>query len=123
MSEPKQPRTTVLVVEDDVTLASMACDMVEESGFTPFACDSGHVAYAYMEKHADQVAALFVDVVLRDSIDGIALAITTNADHPWVRICVTSGKTETRPPELPAAVTYLPKPWRALEVLEFVLRG
>lgn len=110
-----------MVVEDDAVLSQMACDMVEECGLKAFCCDRGDAAYAHLAIHADAVAALFVDIGLRDTIDGIALAITASADHPWIRICVPSGQTQARPDELPTSIRFLPKPWRALEVLDFVL--
>lgn len=121
MTTAKPHRTIIMVVEDDAALSSMACEMVEECKLEPFACDSGNVAYGYLKTHADQVVAMFVDIGLRDSIDGIALAITTNADCPRIRICVTFGQTKTRPAGLLASVKFVPKPWRALEVLDFVL--
>ena len=110
-----------MVVEDDPILAEMACEMIEECGLSSYTADTGAAAYAYLESHAAEVASLFVDIGLRDSIDGIALAITTAADYPDIRICVTSGRSTARPPELPSTVRYLPKPWRALEVMDFML--
>ncbi|RYC28962.1 hypothetical protein D3273_26430 [Lichenibacterium minor] len=121
MTTAKPHRVTIMVVEDEAALSSMACEMVEECKLEPFACDPGDVAYGYLKTHADQIAALFVDIGVRDTIDGFALAITTNADCPRIRICVTSGQTKTRPAGLLASVKLVPKPWRALEVLDFVL--
>ena len=64
--------------------------------------------------------ALFADIGLRDSIDGVALALTTAERYPWISICVTSGSSATRPDALPRKARFISKPWRAAEVLAFV---
>jgi two-component system, response regulator PdtaR len=109
-----------MIVEDDVELSRMARDMVEECGLSAFECASGQAAHDYLQQHADDVLALFADVSLNDSIDGIALALTTAERYPWIRICVTSGLSAVRPDVLPQKVRFISKPWRAAEVLAFV---
>ena len=120
MTQPNHGRTTVLIVEDDLGLSRMACDMVEECGLKAVECTSGQAAHDHLAAHADEVRALFADIGLTDSIDGIALALTTAERYPWIRICVTSGQSDVRPEELPRKARFISKPWRAAEVLAFV---
>lgn len=120
MTEQADRRSTVVIVEDEAELLSMACDMVEECGLVPVPCATGQAAHDHLAAHAADVRALFADITLTDSIDGIALAITTAERYPWISICVTSGLSDERPEVLPPKVRYISKPWRAAEVLAFV---
>jgi DNA-binding NtrC family response regulator len=123
MNQPSQRRDTVLIVEDDLGLSRMARDMVEECGLKAVECASGQAAHDHLAAHADEVRALFADIGLTDSIDGVALALTTAERYPWIRICVTSGQSDVRPEALPRKVRFISKPWRAAEVLAFVEGG
>lgn len=123
MNQPTQRRATVLIVEDDLGLSRMARDMVEECGLEAVECASGQSAHDHLAAHADEIRALFADIGLTDSIDGVALALTTAERYPWIRICVTSGQSDVRPAELPRKVRFISKPWRAAEVLAFLEGG
>ena len=120
MTQKADRRSTVMIVEDDAELSRMARDMVEECGLDAFECATGQAAHDHLTAHADAVLALFADIGLRDSIDGVALALTTAERYPWIRICVTSGQSALRPEVLPQKVRFISKPWRAAEVLAFV---
>ena len=104
MKQPAERRSTVVIVEDDLELSRMASDMVEECGLRA-------------------VLARFADIALSDSIDGIALALTTAERYPWISICVTTGNSAVRPDVLPRKVRFISKPWRAAEVLAFLEGG
>lgn len=117
---PSPRRSTVMIVEDDVDLSRMARDMVEECGLKAVECTTGQAAHDHLTEHAGDVLALFADIRLGDSIDGISLALTTAERYPWISICVTSGMSEVRPDVLPQKVRFISKPWRAAEVLAFV---
>ena len=120
MTDNTAKRSVVMIVEDDPELSEMARDMVEECGLVAFECATGQAAHDYLAAEADGVLALFADVSLEDSIDGVALALTTAERYPWISICVTSGASATRPEVLPTKVRFISKPWRAAEVLAFV---
>ena len=120
MTHPNGQRSTVMIVEDDLELSRMARDMVEECGLNAFECATGQAAHDHLTAHAEDVLALFADIALRDSIDGVALALTTAERYPWISICVTSGQSAVRPEVLPRKVRFISKPWRAAEVLAFV---
>ena len=120
MTQQAIRRCTVLIVEDDEELSSMACDMVDECGLIPFPCATGQAAHDHLAANAADVRALFTDITLGDSIDGVALALTTAERYPWISICVTSGLFTMRPEVLPHKVRFISKPWRAAEILAFV---
>lgn len=120
MTQETAGRKLVLIVEDDPALSRMARDMVEECGLEAMECASGQAAHEALAARAPEIRALFADIGLGDSIDGIALALTTAERYPWITICVTSGRTATRPEVLPQKARFISKPWRAAEVLAFV---
>ncbi len=120
MTHETPRRSTVVIVEDDADLSRMARDMVEECGLVPVECATGQAAHDHLSRDATNVLALFTDISLSDSIDGVALALTTAERYPWISICVTSGLSTVRPEVLPQKVRFISKPWRAAEVLAFV---
>ena len=120
MTQSEDRRSTVVIVEDDLDLSRMARDMVEECGLKPVECATGQAAHDHLAQHAGDVLALFADITLSDSIDGVSLALTTAERYPWISICVTSGQSAVRPEVLPRKVRFISKPWRAAEVLAFV---
>ncbi len=112
--------SVVLIVEDDALLAEMACEMIEEAGFRAWAVDSVDAALDYLKEHSDDVAAMFSDVRLRGSLNGIELAAFVAVRWPSIAICVTSGVALERPYRLPKNAQFMPKPWKAREVISFV---
>ena len=112
--------STVLIVEDDALLAEMALEMIEAAGLPAVAVDSVDAALDYLKQHAHRVAAMFSDVRLRGSLNGVELAAFVAVRWPTISICVTSGIALDRPYRLPRNARFMPKPWKALEVISFV---
>jgi DNA-binding NtrC family response regulator len=110
----------VLIVEDDALLAETALQMIEEAGLPGVAVDSVDAALDYLKEHAHRVAAMFSDVRLRGSLNGVELAAFVAVRWPTISICVTSGVALERPYRLPRNARFMPKPWKALEVISFV---
>ncbi len=67
---------TLLIAEDDVTLARLAARLAEEIGFEPLVCHDGESARARLE--ADAPGALLTDLRL-PGVDGIALLQASKA--------------------------------------------
>lgn len=112
--------SVVLIVEDDALLADTALEMIQETGLPAKAVDSVDAALDYLKEHSDDVAAMFSDVRLRGPLNGIELAAFVAVRWPTIAICVTSGVTLERPYRLPKNAQFMPKPWKALEVISFV---
>jgi DNA-binding LytR/AlgR family response regulator len=68
-------------------------------------------------RDGDDVALVFADIRLPGMLDGIDLARRVKVLWPQITMVVTSGYADTKPETLPESVTFLPKPWLALEVL------
>ena len=120
MNQTTVTRTTVLIVEDDALLAEMALEMVEEAGLAAVAVDSVDAALDYLKENAERVSAMFSDVRLKGSLNGVELAAFVAVRWPTISICVTSGVALERPFRLPRNARFMPKPWKAAEVIAFV---
>jgi hypothetical protein len=59
-----------------------------------------------------RVAMIFTDVNLAGKIDGVELAHFTTQCHPNIHVIVTSVTKS-----LPEGATFMPKPWRPMDVL------
>ena len=110
--------SVVLIVEDDALLAEMALEMIEEAGVAAVAVDSVDAALDYLKEHADDVSAMFSDVRLKGPLNGVELAPSWRCGGPGSPL--TSGVALERPYRLPRNARFMPKPWKALEVISFV---
>ena len=117
MKRAEPLRRVVLVVEDDANLRHLAAALLEETDLTVVEAASADEALAYLRENARTVALLFADIRLPGIMDGVDLARTVGERWPWVRILVTSGQADQRLEAMPDDAVFMPKPWRALDVL------
>lgn len=118
MGQQYKPGRKALIVEDDVELRSLAAALLEETDLEIVEASSGEEALHYLHHHADEVAFLFSDVRLPCLMSGVDLARTTRLKWPWIRAVLTSGAPlEANHERALSDVRFMPKPWRALEVL------
>jgi CheY-like chemotaxis protein len=118
MGQKIEPRSVALIVEDDFEVRGLAAALLEETDLRVVEAASAEEALNYLRNHAEEVTFLFADVRLPCLMSGVDLARTVRLKWPWVRTVLTSGL----PPEedlrdVPRDVRFMPKPWRALEVL------
>jgi DNA-binding NtrC family response regulator len=107
-----------LIVEDDVEVRGLAAALLEETDLEVVETSSAEEALDYLRRHADEVAFLFADVRLPCLMDGVDLARAVRLKWPWVRTVLTSGQPLADVAmDMPREVRFMPKPWRALEVL------
>lgn len=106
-----------LVVEDDRDVRALAAALLEETDLAVVEADSAEEALHYLRRHAREVALVFADVRLPCLMDGVDLARVVSLTWPWIRVVVTSGGAGERLRDLPRDAKFLPKPWRALEIL------
>ena len=111
---PAKPRRIAVVVDDEPDIRSLAATLLEESGLEVVETGSADEAFLYLAQHSSDVAVLFTDVVMPGRLTGDALAQVVAHNWPWIRVLVTSGFPQS---ELPDRAVYVPKPWRALDIL------
>jgi len=106
-----------LIVEDDPDLRVLAAALLEESELQVVECESAEEAMSALVRDGDDIALVFADIRLSGLLDGVDLARRVKVLWPHIAMIVTSGYAESRPQALPEGVTYMPKPWLALDVL------
>lgn len=99
----------ILVVEDEAIVRLMAVDMFEEAGFQVIEAASGEKALALI--NSCNLAALFTDVELANSIDGFDLARAVRNTHPDAPIIVVSGQRRAKDGDLPEGACFFAKPY------------
>ena len=113
-----QPEPHVaLIVEDDPDLRDLAAALLEETDLDVVEVESADAALAYLQERGGEVAMRFADVRLPGEMDGVQLAKAACTLWPTIRIVLTSGDPGAVSGDLPDGVTFMPKPWRGLDVL------
>ena len=110
----------VLVVEDEGLIRANAENFVEAAGYQVLSAANADEAIAILESRND-VRAVFTDIQMPGSIDGLKLARIVRDRWPPVALIVTSGKVDILETDLPAGGKFLRKPY-ALEQVQNALR-
>jgi len=113
-----QPEPHVaLIVEDDPDVRELAGALLEETELDVVEVESAEAALACLQDRGGEVAMMFADVRLPGEMDGVQLAKAACKLWPTVRVVLTSGDPGALSDDLPEGVTFMPKPWRGLDVL------
>ena len=115
-AETERSSLLALVVEDDPQVRALAEALLEETELGVIGCDSAEAALNVLQARGGEVALVFADVRLAGEMDGLQLARAVATLWPRARLVITSGQPVARP-EVPAEAVFIPKPWRALEIL------
>ncbi len=116
---PNEQRV-VLIVEDDIFVRISAEHIVEEAGFRAISAPDADEAIRILEARND-IRAVFTDIQMPGSIDGLRLAHVVRNRWPPVALIVTSGRGDLASADLPSGARYLGKPYQPAQV-EAVLR-
>ena len=108
-------RPVVLVVEDESLIRMNAMTMVEEAGFEVIAASDADEAIRILESRND-IRAVFTDVHMPGTMDGIRLARVVRNRWPPVALIVTSGQTNVPETDLPTGGRFLRKPYAAVQI-------
>jgi CheY-like chemotaxis protein len=121
VSDFKQARETVLIVEDDPHLRMLAVDMVEDAGYAALEAAHALDAIAILETRLD-IRLVFSDVDMPGGMDGVRLAAMIRDRWPPIHIILTSGFFIPTQTDLPADTLFFRKPYRAEEVIAAMRR-
>jgi two-component system, cell cycle response regulator CpdR len=105
---------TALVVENDQIQRAMVAMLLEETDIQVIQCESAEAAELVLEKVGLCLCMMFTDVSLAGRMTGAELATKARQRFPDLKVIVTSGRN---PPDLPEGTMFMPKPWRALDVV------
>jgi CheY-like chemotaxis protein len=115
MRSPTDTKRYALVVEDDIDVRELAVVIFEECGLKVLQAVTAEGGFTRMRENGDSVDFILVDINLPGMMTGIDLAKNVRQIWPDTKIVVTSGLPPLAP--LPNGVSYLPKPWRILDLL------
>ncbi|HEX2860222.1 MAG TPA: ATP-binding protein, partial [Lacunisphaera sp.] len=97
---PAKPQTTapfaagnrtILLVEDEQAVRTVARRMLERHGYHIIEASSADEALARWAQHRDGIAILLTDIVMPGSLNGHELAARLLADNPALRVVTMSG--------------------------------
>jgi CheY-like chemotaxis protein len=88
------PPPTILVVEDDVLVRSVAAAYLRECGFDVIEASGADEAIRVLQAEL-QVDIVFSDIQMPGSMDGFGLAQWVRRERPWLKVILTSGAART----------------------------
>jgi two-component system cell cycle sensor histidine kinase/response regulator CckA len=113
-SRPSEPGSeTILLVEDQEEVRSLARSILEDCGYKVLAASGGAAALALVESHPGPIHLLLTDVVL-PGMSSRELAAHLSLVRPGIRILFTSGYTHEAGAlrsVLDRGAAFLPKPY------------
>jgi len=83
---------TILIVDDEVELASVARSILDTLGYTTICVSSGNEAMRVLENNS-AIDLVFSDIVMPGGMSGLDLADAMAMQYPAVKILLTSGFT------------------------------
>ena len=110
---------TVLIVEDEPSVAALDFQVLSRRGYRVLLADSGESALALLRGHTGDISLLLVDVILPD-MHGPQVAAIASQVHPEAGILFASGYSLDvmgRLGQLPAGVDLVEKPFSPEELL------
>jgi len=110
MSTQSPHHPIVLIVEDEWLLRAHARDVLENAGFDALEAADADEALRVLAEHPE-VNALFTDINLPGTLDGLQLARKVYQSRPDIRLLITSGKIAPGKGQIPHEGIFLPKPY------------
>ena len=111
---------TVLIVEDEAIIRWSALDSLEDAGFLTLEACNAAEAMTMLESRSD-IWAVFTDVNMPGSMDGIALASAIRRSWPIIHLLVTSGRNVLNRSDLPENARFVRKPYTPDQVVDALL--
>jgi CheY-like chemotaxis protein len=100
----------VLIVEDEPLLRLDIVETFVAAGFRAFEAGSAIAAIEILQMHSE-ICAVFTDVDMPGTMDGIELAHVIRKRWPPTILVVSSGHSAPSAGMLPSETTFLPKPY------------
>jgi two-component system cell cycle sensor histidine kinase/response regulator CckA len=122
---PKGGSETILLVEDDAPVRSLAESILRRFGYTVISAADGIEALARWRESRDRISLLLTDVVMPGGISGPELAERLKAEQPSLKIVLASGYSSQiagRPDALAEDQEFIQKPYSAQQLLAAVRR-
>ncbi|MDM9644819.1 response regulator [Rhizobium sp. S163] len=109
LSPPKDHVERVLVVDDEPLIRFATVEALEDAGFEVL--EAGNADEALVVLQNNEVDAVFTDVNMPGTTDGLGLMAKVRARSPHTRVIVTSGHVRLGAFDLASGVSFMPKPY------------
>jgi CheY-like chemotaxis protein len=109
-------RSTVLIVDDEPLIRMDAASVLEEAGFDVIEAGDADEAIHILNT-TPGIWAIFTDVDMPGSMDGIRLAHAVRDRWPPVHVFVMSGHRIVEASDLPAGGRFFSKPYDSVAVV------
>lgn len=106
----------VLVVEDDVLVRMDCAEMLSKAGYQVLEAKDADQAIELLSKHSD-ISAIFTDIEMPGSMDGLKLALAVRDRWPPVKILATSGRPHFNQRDLPDGGRFFSKPYSHEQIM------
>ena len=120
MNEPPEP--VLLVVDDDPLTLMYATGVLEEAGFRIVQAENGDDALAALSAQPD-IAAMFLDVRIPGSCNGLELAKRARKICPTARVVITSAYDRPDAAQMAELGTFIAKPYCAEDIARWLRAG
>jgi PAS domain S-box-containing protein len=114
---------TVLLVEDDAAVRSVARRLLERAGYRVHEAETASAALEVWARHREEIDLVFTDLVMPGGMNGRELVERLRAARPGLRVIYSSGYTDAAQGEGSASrgeTCTLEKPYDATELLRAV---
>jgi DNA-binding NtrC family response regulator len=122
MTPGHKGRSIVLVVEDEPVIRAVLVEAFEDAGFTVLDASDGDHAVKLLEENAHRVCALFSDINLPGSMNGVLLAKHAREHWPWIGVTLASGRPKPDEAAMPKDAHFFQKPYAIASVVQHVRR-
>jgi CheY-like chemotaxis protein len=107
----KSQSGVIVLVEDRALIRMMICEALANESFAVNGAVNADEAIGIFAARAINIRALFNDIHMPKSMDGLALAHHANRNWPCVGLLITSGRGHPGPRMMPSSSHCLPKPY------------
>ncbi len=128
MSAPARPALpwgdeTILLVEDELSLRTFVCDLLQRCGYTVREAESGPAALKIWSEQRDHIQLVLTDIIMPENLNGIDLGRRLLAEKPSLKVIYMSGYTgnlEGRHNTLVEGVNFIRKPFKPEVIAEII---
>lgn len=110
---------SILVVEDEGLIRLSLVEDLEDAGFVVFEAGNADGALKILNSHPE-IEAIFTDIDMPGSMDGLDLAKFVRQSRPEVAILLTSGYLKIPRNDLPGKIPFFSKPYEVDRIVNHI---
>jgi CheY-like chemotaxis protein len=105
----------ILIVDDEPLVRLNVAQTIEDAGFESIEAENADEAIRLLESRSD-IRAVFTDIHMPGSMDGLRLAHAVRNRWPPIKIIVTSGREFLTDQYLPEGGLFFAKPYDPIRI-------